>query len=217
MASHIGSAVIVDLWPEWAIRVHSAQGMPAGRAASTAGSDERELVEACQAGSPGAFDTIVERHRREIYQLCYRFAGNHEDASDLSQEVFLRAYRGLHRFRGASSLRTWLYRVGVNVCLNHVGVKRPATEPIDAARHPDRQAEDPAASLIRAEQGTRVRAALAQLPRKQRAALILRVYHDLSHREVASVLGSSEGAVKANFFHGLRNLKKLLVGRRTGL
>jgi RNA polymerase sigma-70 factor (ECF subfamily) len=139
---------------------------------------------------------------------------NHEDASDLSQEVFLRAYRGLHRFRGASSLRTWLYRIGVNVCLNHTGLRRPPTEPIDSAQHPDPQTVDPAARLIRAEEGSLVRAALARLPRKQRAALILRVYHDLSHQEIAGVLGSSEGAVKANVFHALRNLKKLLVGGR---
>ena len=75
---------------------------------------------ACLAGRAGAFDLIVERHRRPVYQLCYRFVGNHEDASDLSQDVFLRAYRGLRSFRGQSSLGTWLYRIGVNVCLNRV-------------------------------------------------------------------------------------------------
>ena len=71
----------------------------------------------------GAFDVIVERHRRSVYQLCYRFVGNHEDASDLSQDVFLRAYRGLGKFRGGSSLSTWLYRIGVNLCLNRVSRK----------------------------------------------------------------------------------------------
>ena len=60
-----------------------------------------------------------------MYQLCYRFVGNHEDASDLSQDVFLRAYRGLRSFRGRSSLATWLYRIGVNVCLNRVSAKAP--------------------------------------------------------------------------------------------
>src|SRR5438874_6659247 len=85
---------------------------------------EQQLVDACLRGRPGAFDVIVERHRRAIYQLCYRFVGNHEDASDLSQDVFLRAFRGLKRFRGGSSLSTWLYRIGVNVCLNRVSVKK---------------------------------------------------------------------------------------------
>src|SRR5262245_17259307 len=70
--------------------------------------DERALVDACLAARPGAFDLIVERHKRQVYQLCYRFVGNHEDASDLSQDVFLRAYRGLNRFRGQASLATWL-------------------------------------------------------------------------------------------------------------
>ena len=85
--------------------------------------DEPALVEACLAGRTGAFDLIVERHRRTVYQLCYRFVGNHEDASDLSQDVFLRAFRGLRSFRGQSTLATWLYRIGVNVCLNRVSAK----------------------------------------------------------------------------------------------
>src|SRR5438094_1591209 len=93
--------------------------------------DERKLVEACLGGRSEAFDLIVERHRRSVYLLCYRFVGNHEDASDLSQDVFLRAYRGLRSFRGQSSLATWLYRIGVNVCLNRVGAKTPAIESIE--------------------------------------------------------------------------------------
>ena len=93
--------------------------------------DEPALVDACLAERAGAFDLIVERHRRAVYQLCYRFVGNHEDASDLSQDVFLRAYRGLRSFRGQSSLATWLYRIGVNVCLNRVSAK-------DDARQADR-------------------------------------------------------------------------------
>src|SRR6478672_5420431 len=91
---------------------------------------EAALVAACLAGRAGAFDLVVERHRRPVYQLCYRFVGNHEDASDLSQDVFIRAFRGLRTFRGHSSLSTWLYRIGVNVCLNRVSAKRVGTEPI---------------------------------------------------------------------------------------
>src|SRR6476469_7818692 len=103
--------------------------------------DETRLVEACLAQRAGAFDLVVERHRRAVYQLCYRFVGNHEDASDLAQDVFLRAYRGLGRFRGQSSLATWLYRIGVNVCLNRVGARRVATESIDEREHVDTAAE----------------------------------------------------------------------------
>ena len=174
--------------------------------------DGRALVDACLAGRAGAFDLIVERHRRQVYQLCYRFVSNHEDASDLAQDVFIRAYRGLRSFRGQSSLSTWLYRIGINVCLNRVTTKSPRTEPIEDRQHVDTRAESAADHLLRGERAARVRQAIARLPRKQRATLILRMYHELSHREIADTLGSSEGAVKANFFHALGNLKKLLGG-----
>ena len=174
---------------------------------------ESALVEACLAGRSGAFDLVVERHRRSVYQLCCRFVGNHEDASDLSQDVFLRAYRGLRGFRGGSSLATWLYRIGVNVCLNRVSAKAPLdgmTEPIEDEQYVDTRSESAPERLIRQQRGARVRAAIARLPRKQRATLILRIYHEMSHQEIADVLGSSVGAVKANFFHALGNLKKQL-------
>ena len=172
--------------------------------------DERALVEASLANEPGAFDLIVERHRRTVYHLCYRFVGNHEDASDLSQDVFLRAYRGLRTFRGQSALATWLYRIGVNVCLNRVAVKTPITEPIEERRHVDTRAETAPDRLLREERAVRVRAGIARLPPKQRAALILRLYHELSHQEIADMLGSSVGAVKANVFHALQSLKRIL-------
>src|SRR5499426_2805134 len=172
--------------------------------------DERALVEACLRGQSAAFDVIVERHRRSVYLLCYRFVSNHEDASDLSQDVFLRAYRGLRSFRGQSSLATWLYRIGVNLCLNRVSAKRPLSESIEERQFVDETAESAPDRLLKDERGARVRAAIAQLPRKQRATLVLRMYHEMSHQEIADVLGSSVGAVKANFFHALVNLKKLL-------
>lgn len=172
--------------------------------------DEQQLVAACVAGRHGAFDLVVERHRRTVYQLCYRFVGNHEDASDLSQDVFLRAYRGLRNFRGGSSLGTWLYRIGVNVCLNRVASKKPPTEDLDARPHVDAAHESQVDRVLRHERAARVRGAIARLPPKQRATLVLRMYQELSHEEIAQVLGSSVGAVKANFFHALGNLKKTL-------
>jgi RNA polymerase sigma-70 factor (ECF subfamily) len=179
---------------------------------------DAELVEACLAGRRDAFDIIVERHRRHVYQLCYRFVGNHEDASDLAQDVFIRAYRGLRTFKSQASLGTWLYRIGVNVCLNRVSVKTPKPESLEPllsmsderiASH----AEDATEALLRGERAGQVRAAIAKLPKKQRATLVLRVYHDLPHDDIARVLGSSVGAVKANFFHALNNLRKLLRER----
>src|SRR5207247_5006662 len=118
-----------------------------------AGLDDRALVEACLAGRPGAFDLIVERHRRAVYRLCYRFVNNHEDASDLSQDVFLRAYRGLKTFRGHSSLATWLYRIAVNVCLNRVSARTPTLEQIDEHSMTD-GAESASERVLRVERGT---------------------------------------------------------------
>jgi RNA polymerase sigma-70 factor (ECF subfamily) len=173
---------------------------------------EPDLVAACLAGRPGAFDLVVERHRRQVYQLCYRFVNNHEDASDLSQDVFVRAFRGLKNFKGQSSLATWLYRIGVNVCLNRVSVKQHTSEPIGERHDVDDGRESASDRVLRAERAAQVRRAVARLPEKQRAALVLRMYQELSHQEIADVLGSTVGAVKANVFHALQNLKKILPG-----
>jgi RNA polymerase sigma-70 factor (ECF subfamily) len=194
---------------EWDVTVVRPDSVPSANS-SLSELGEAELIAACLNGQAGAFDLIVERHRRAIYQLCYRFAGNHEDASDLSQDVFLRAFRGLRNFRGQSSLGTWLYRIGVNVCLNRASVKRPESEPIDERRHVDTSRETAPERMLRDERALRVRAAIARLPRRQRAALILRMYQELSHQEIAETLGSSVGAVKANVFHALQNLRKIL-------
>ncbi len=182
----------------------------AAAAADLVDADDRTLVAAFVAGRREAFDLIVVRHRRPIYQLCYRFVGNHEDASDLAQDVFVRAFKGLAKFKGDSSLATWLYRVGVNTCLNRVAVKRPQTESIDAVPRIDERADNPLDLVMRDERAVVVRRAIEQLPPKQRATLVLRVYQEMSHEEIANVLGSSVGAVKANFFHALGNLKRLL-------
>jgi RNA polymerase sigma-70 factor, ECF subfamily len=172
------------------------------------GADDRELVAACLAGSRDAFGVIVQRHQRQIYLLCYRFVGNHEDASDLGQDVFVRAYRGLRGFQGKSALATWLYRIAVNVCLNRTSLKTPKLTVL--ADRADDRVERADTTLMRGELAAEVRAAIARLPGRQRATLILRVYHDLPHDQIAGILGTSVGAVKANFFHALANLKKLL-------
>jgi RNA polymerase sigma-70 factor, ECF subfamily len=206
-----------DPWPaggihaDWTLTVGPSIEDEPWRDVPLAELDDRRLVEACLAGRVEAFDVIVERHQRAVYRLCVRFVRRHEDAADLTQEVFLRACRGLRRFRGESTLATWLYRIGVNVCLNHVAARRAPDTPIDDVPHLRAPGDDPASSLARAQEGARVRAAVARLPRKQRATLILRVYQDLSHREIALAMGTTVGAVKANFFHALGNLKRLLA------
>jgi RNA polymerase sigma-70 factor (ECF subfamily) len=172
--------------------------------------DDHALVAASLEGHTRAFEVLVERHRKTVYQVCYRFVNNHEDASDLSQETFVRAWRGLGKFKGQSALSTWLYRIAVNVSLNRVSARKLETEPLDATRFVDTQTADPGAGLVHEERAAAVRRAIAALPDRQRVTLILRSYQELSHQEIAQILGSSVGAVKANFFHALANLKKIL-------
>jgi RNA polymerase sigma-70 factor (ECF subfamily) len=194
-------------WKVSVARDASEQAVPAE---PFAGAGDRALVEASLAGRRDAFDVIVQRNQRQIYQLCYRFVGNHEDASDLAQDVFIRAYRGLAGFKGHAALATWLYRIAVNVCLNRASVKAPKHSALTAADHVDHRVERADTTLMRGERAAEVRAAIARLPDKQRATLILRVYHDLPHDQIARILGTSVGAAKANFFHALANLKKRL-------
>jgi RNA polymerase sigma-70 factor (ECF subfamily) len=197
--------------PDWTIRVGTAEAASASASADNwTTAEDGALVRATLAGRREAFDVIVERHRRQVYQLCYRYVGNHEDAADLAQDVFIRAYKGLRGFKGESALHTWLYRIGINVCLNRLALKTPRAEALDVRDRADDHAERADAALLREERASEVRAAIRRLPRKQRATLILRVYHELPHDQIAGILGSSVGAAKANFFHALANLKKML-------
>ena len=169
---------------------------------------ERAAVAACRRGEREAFDALVARYQRPIYRLCYRYVNNHEDANDLAQEAFLTAWRSISSFRGESAFSTWLYRIAVNACQNHKALRRPVTlELEDAHADPGPGAE---ASALRDDDARRVRAAVSRLPDRQRATLILKVYHDLTHAEVAEILGSTVGTVKANLFHALANLRRHL-------
>ena len=197
--------------PEWTIRVGPTDHADVDT--RWADADDATLVTECLAGRRGAFDVIVERHQRQVYQLCYRYVGHHEDAADLAQDVFIRAFKGLNGFKGQSTLATWLYRIAINVCLNRLSLRTPKPQGLDERDRADLGAERADQRLLREERAAEVRAAIRRLPRKQRATLILRVYHDLPHEQIAAILGSSVGAAKANFFHALANLKKLLDER----
>ena len=214
MSTHAVPWVAGGIRPEWTLSVVSSTEEPSGGERTLAGLDDRGLVRACLTGRREAFDVIVERHQRGVYQLCYRFVRSHEDAADLTQEVFLRAYRGLHRFRGDAALSTWLYRIGVNMCLNRVSARTPRETPLDEAPPLAAAATDPVSALADARRRARVRAAVGKLPSKQRAALILRVYHELSHQEIAAALGTSVGAAKANVFHALGSLRRALAAEK---
>jgi RNA polymerase sigma-70 factor (ECF subfamily) len=182
---------------------------PAGAARTAVREDDRQAIAACQQGEREAFDRLVERYQRDVYRLCYRYVNNHQDANDMAQDVFLKAYRAIGRFRGDSSFSTWLYRIAVNTCLNFRAARRlPQDELSDQIA--DRGASA-AERLHEAERSAEVRRAVSRLPEKQRATLILKIYQDLTHEEVAGILGSSVGTVKANLFHALANLRKLLT------
>jgi RNA polymerase sigma-70 factor (ECF subfamily) len=191
---------------------HDGTSEAAQRAADLATVDDRALVGACRAGRREAFDELVVRHRRAVYRLCYRFVGNHEDADDLAQEVFLRAFRALRTFRGDSAVGTWLHRIAVNLSLNAVAGRARRAETNDDRAVPVAPDPDAMSLVLGAERAAQVRAAIAKLPPRQRATLVLRVYQEMPHQEIAELLGSSVGAVKANFFHALASLKRLLGG-----
>jgi RNA polymerase sigma-70 factor (ECF subfamily) len=125
-----------------------------------------------------------------------------------SRRRLSRARRGLGGFKRQAALGTWLHRIAVNASLNRVSSRPPAAENVDDLRLPDDRTETPADGVIRGQQAASVRRHRRAADR-QRATVILRV-HELPHHEIAAILGSSVGSVKANFFHALRNLRRLL-------
>jgi RNA polymerase sigma-70 factor (ECF subfamily) len=188
-------------------------GELSGDARDLARAEEREAIEACLAGDASAFDTLVVRHQKSIQRVCYRFTGNTEDAADLTQEVFVKAYRSLSKFRGTSAFSTWLYRIAVNACLSFKASRKNHAEELDedhdvVAEGPS--AEDTLDSRMNAET---VHAALETLPEKQRITVIMKVLEERTHAEVAEILGSNVGTVKANLFFAIRNLRKQLTAK----
>lgn len=154
---------------------------------------DRVLVDAARAGDVDAFEVLVRRHQGKMYRVALRLLGSDADAQDATQETFVRAWRGLGRFRGESAVSTWLYRIVTNRCLNVVAARRPA-ESLD----PDLPSvgSDPAEIAEQRERFAAVARHVRSLPPEQRAALVLRDFEGLSYEEVAAVLGVSVAAVK---------------------
>jgi RNA polymerase sigma-70 factor (ECF subfamily) len=184
------------------------------------GRDEAELVTELQAGSDSAFDYLVTYYHATVYNLVYGILADSADAADVTQEVFLRVFRGIRGFRRSSSLKTWLYRVSVRQALNHrrwCWRHHRQQISIDAGedtKHPTLALKDVEATpfercAAREIQAT-VRRALAAVPPLFRSAVILRDLEGLSYEEIAEVLEVSVGTVKSRILRGRRMLKEIL-------
>lgn len=174
--------------------------------------EDLHLLEAFRRGEESAFTALVIKYRDGIYRVARRMLGNHEDASDAAQEVFIRAHRALAWFDGRSQLYTWLYRITINLCLDTRS--RMARMPLldDGELLRDVPASEGIAEQAEGREVSRVVArAVNALPPRQRAMVVLRLYQDLPYQEIASIMGCSEGTVKATMFTALRKLRRTLT------
>lgn len=174
--------------------------------------EDRALVEAFRRGEESAFSALVIKYRDAVYRVARRMVGNHEDAADVTQEVFIRAHRALPRFDGRSQLYTWLYRITVNLCLDMRSrlARLPIIDDDEVVR--DRPGDVPLDDEVEGrETARRVAQAVANLPPRQRAMVVLRLYQDLPYQDIARIMGCSEGTVKATMFAALRRLRRVLV------
>jgi RNA polymerase sigma-70 factor (ECF subfamily) len=166
------------------------------------------LVERYLAGDMTAFDELMIRYERQIYRVCYRFVENRDDAMDLAQEVFIKAFEHLGTFRRESSLKTWLYRIAMNHCINHV--KKHSQEFVEVADTIHSAGASVHSQLEDREQREHFRQLVKQLPPKQKAILELRINEHLSYDEIARISGRSVSTIKASVFFALEKLRKLV-------
>lgn len=181
-----------------------------------------ELVRAAQRGDSGAMDALVRATYVEVYGLCHRLLGDPADASDATQEVFIRVMRSVIGFRAEAAFGTWLHRVTVNVCataLRRRGDVRARGQVAGATSfafpgEPDLLAadEDTAERVIELDQAGRIAEAIGQLPAEARQVVVLRDVQGLSTKETAVVLGISEGAVKVRLHRAHARLRQLVDG-----
>jgi RNA polymerase sigma-70 factor (ECF subfamily) len=179
----------------------------------TRSEDDREFVQVLAraiSGDTSAFEQIVIRYERRVLTLAWRLLGRGEDAQDASQEVFMRAFRFLHRFDSSRPFEPWLIRLTVNVCRD-IGRKRSVTVLLDVDALLSRS--DPHSELRIEEQKAMLHRALQELPEKERAAVVLRDIEGFSTTEVAEILGSSEGTVRSQISTARLKIKKALQRR----
>jgi len=179
--------------------------------------DEQQLVERVRSGESEAFQELVERYKQRIYYLAYDLMGTHQDAEDASQEVFVKAYLSIGKFRGDSKLSSWLHRITVNACHDMRRKKRPLQiVPLQQEIQEDHvmEMEDPKAGpqekLEQQYLQGDIEKALDKLTPRERTVFVMRHYHDLMLKDIADNLKISEGTVKSLLFRALRRLRKVL-------
>jgi RNA polymerase sigma-70 factor (ECF subfamily) len=175
--------------------------------------DDVELIAAAQNGDRDAFDELVRRTFVDTFTLARRLTGNEEDARDVVQEAYLRAWRGIGKFRGEAQFSTWMYRITANAGATHMRKRRrhraeplaEVTEPVDT--RPDAQ---PATAAEAADSLERIGAALDELPPKLRSLVVLKDVYGLPHEAIAEELGISVPAAKVRLHRARRKLRDLL-------
>lgn len=171
--------------------------------------EDLDLIARVDAGEREAFDELVIKYQKPLYSLIYRMVSNHEDAADILQKTFIKAFTGLRSFERRSSFKTWLYQIAINLVKNLYRDRgRAAYVHIDdvVIRKNPRTLE----SLIHKENVLLLQRALGELPEKQRITLILRVQEGKKFEEVASIMKCSLGTAKANYHHAVKKLKAIL-------
>lgn len=197
-----------------------AESTVSTRAASNAeeASEVAHLVRRAQAGDLAAYDQLVTRFQERIYGLCYHMTSNHEDANDLAQDAFVKAWQALKNFKGDSSFYTWIYRIAVNGCLNHLKLRRNRT-PHMSLDDLDLQPEsDPDLLALVSEKTPRREAGLGELQRRLNEALLklseehrtVVTLHDiqgLPHEQISKILGVNPGTVRSRLFYAHQQLQ----------
>lgn len=184
-------------------------------------SDE-ELVARSVAGDTDSFNQLIVRWERPIYALAYRHIGREEDARDVCQEAFLRAFRALPGFKGQAKFSSWLYRITLNLCRDWMRRERRApfvstpegVDIADLATSESSRVESIEDALTRKDLGQLVARAMQRLPEEQRSAILLKEYHGLTFQEIADLQGCPLSTVKTRLYQGLTVLRRELG--RTG-
>jgi len=185
--------------------------------------DERDVLERVRAGDIEAVQALFEEHRARIYRVCLLYTDSPDDAKDVLQETFMRAFRSVGRFRGDSSFTTWLTRIAINICLN-LRRDRRALETLDAERVDDQELIDhemPHTPLGIPEQALRMRELrerifflVRQRPPRERMAFVLKHFEELKIREISVMMKISEGTVKSFLHRAVVTLREGLAGER---